>query len=154
MLTTPHVLVALTIVKLVPNPLAALLLCLLSHFLIDFFIPHWNPHLFTEFKKAGRVSNFSITVILADGFLALGLLGALAYKTLPNYQQIFLYGLGTFFGVLPDLIEVPHYFLKWQNNWMKKYVDFQHKNQSNGNAFWGVITQLLVIAACLKQLFF
>ena len=75
MLTTPHVLVALTILKIFPYPIPALFLILLSHFIIDFCIPHWNPHLFTELKKDGHVSFKSIWVILIDGFIALSILG-------------------------------------------------------------------------------
>lgn len=154
MLTTPHVLVALTILKIVPSPFWALVLILLSHFLIDFCVPHWNPHIFTELKKDGHISIKSIQVILIDGFIALGVLGLLILRVWPDLWQSLMLVVAAFVSVLPDFIEIPHYFLGWKNKLMTNYVTFQHKHQSNGTFFLGVATQLIVIAACLKQLFF
>ena len=153
MLTTPHILVGLVIISKIPN-VFGLLLSLISHFLLDFFIPHWNPHLYTEFKKAGKVSSFSIKTILVDGFLAVALTLFFMFKNLPNLSQAFLYGLSSFMAVLPDAIEIPYYFLSWKNKWMKKYVYFEHKYQANAGIFWGLVTQVLVVLACLKALLF
>lgn len=155
MLTTPHVLVALTIFKILPDsPIMAFFLILISHFVIDFCIPHWNPHLFTEFKKSGRISLRSMQIILIDAFLALTILTLMVINVWPNYSVVFGYTLAAFLGILPDFIEIPHYFLRWKNKLLTKYVVFQHQHQANGTFFWGILTQIIVIAACFKQLFF
>jgi hypothetical protein len=154
MLTTPHVLTALAILKLVPNPIYAVILAFLSHFILDWFIPHWNPHLYTEHKKTGRVSHSSLAVIFFDGALTLTILGILSFIAWPDIGQIFTYGLVSVAATLPDLIEIPYYFLRSKNGLLKKYVTFEHKNQANGNMFWGIATQVLVIIASFKQIFF
>lgn len=153
MLTTPHILIGIVIIKLFPYPLGALILAFLSHFILDFFIPHWNPHIYTEMRKDKKISGSSLKVIFLDSLLALILFLILASKTLPNYQQIFLYGLGAFFAALPDLVEIPYYFLDSKNKLLAKYVDFEHKYQANGTFFWGTATQILIIIVSLRELF-
>lgn len=154
MLTTPHILIGISIVKLFPNSVIALALAFLSHFILDFFIPHWNPHLYTEMKKNKKISFFSLKIIMIDSLLALSLFSFLAYKLLPNWQQIFFYGLGAFMASLPDLIEIPYYFFGFSNKLLKKYVNFEHHYQANGTFFWGILTQIIVVLACLKFLAF
>jgi hypothetical protein len=151
MLTTPHALIGLVIISRLPNFLG-LFLSLLSHFILDFFVPHWNPHLYTEFKKDKKVSSSSVKVILIDGFLAVGLTLYFMAKALPNLNQAFLLGLSSFMAVFPDLAEVPYYFFNYKARWMKKYVYFTHKYQTNGVFFWGIITQVAVIIASLGLL--
>lgn len=153
MLTTPHVLVGFVIVKFFPHPLGALILAFLSHFILDFFIPHWNPHLYTEFKKNHKISHFSLKIIFLDSFLALTLFLILAFRTLPDWNQLFYYGLAAFFASLPDLIEIPYYFFNCKNKALLRYVNFEHTHQANGTFFWGMLTQVLVVIASLKQLF-
>jgi len=153
MLTTPHALVGLVIIQKIPYPIG-LFASLISHFLLDFFIPHWNPHLYTEFKKTGRISSSSTKVILIDGFLAVAFTLFFMFKNLPDLSMVFLYGLSSFVAVLPDAIEIPHFFLSSKNKWMKKYIYFTHKYQANTGFFWGITTQVLVILASLKILLF
>jgi len=153
MLTTPHALVGLAIIQKSPNILG-LFLALISHFIFDFFLPHWNPHLYTELKKTGKISFNSILVIIIDGLLAVGLTLFFMSKSLPNLNQALFYGLGPLMAVLPDLIEIPYYFLNYKANWLKKYVYFEHKYQANTNFLWGTLTQVLVVIASLKILFF
>ena len=145
MLTFPHTVVAAAIVKLIPNPLISLPLALASHFFLDFAIPHWNPHLYTEYKKNGKISKKSITVILIDGLLAFFLCLYILLYYWPNIQDIAVYAAAIFLATLPDTIEIPYYFLKCKSQWLKKYVNFEHKHQSNGSFAWGMITQLIVV---------
>ena len=154
MLITPHVLVGLVIIKIFPYPLGAFLLVLLSHFFLDFFIPHWNPHIYTEMKKNKKINLSSLVIILIDGLITTLIFTYLSYQALPNFGKIIIYGLTAFFSILPDLIEVPYYFFGSKNKKLISYVNFAHKYQSDGNVFWGVITQVLVILVCIKQLFF
>lgn len=154
MLTTPHILVALVIVKNFPHPFEAIVLSLLSHFLLDFFVPHWNPHLYTEMNKKKKISSFSLKVIIIDSLISLISFSFFALKLLPNYNQLLIAGLAGIVAVLPDLIEIPYYFLHSKNKFLIKYVRFEHQKQMNANIFWGLITQILTVAACLKELFY
>ena len=153
MLTTPHTLVALVIISRFPN-FTGLALSLLSHFALDFFIPHWNPHLYTEMNKDKKVSKQSVAIILVDGLIAVAFTLYMMAQKLPFLNQAFLIGLAAFLAVSPDLIEAPYYFLNYKARWMVKYVEFEHKYQSNGVFFWGIVTQVLVVLVALKVLFF
>ncbi len=148
MLTTPHALVGLVIITRFPNFLG-LFLSLLSHFILDFFIPHWNPHLYTEFSKNKKLSSNSIKIIIVDGLLGVVLTLFFMTRALPDLNQAFLMGLGAFAAILPDFIEIPYYFLHYKASWLKAYVDFTHKHQSNGIFFWGILTQVAVIVVSL-----
>lgn len=152
MLTLPHTLVALVIISRLPN-CAGLILSLLSHFALDFFIPHWNPHLYTEISKNKKISPNSIAIILADGLIAVVFTLYFMIQKLPSFNQFLITGLAAFLAVLPDFIEIPYYFFNYRALWMVKYVEFEHKYQSNGVFFWGIVTQILVILASLKVLF-
>lgn len=152
MLTTPHVLVGLAVIKTMPN-LGGLVLAFLSHFLLDFFVSHWNPHLYTEFHKSGRISSSSVKIIIIDGLIAVCLTLFLMYQSLPDLGSALLIGGAAFFAVLPDLIEFPYYFLNYKKNWLKKYVNFEHKHQAASSFCWGMITQVLVSLAALRVLF-
>lgn len=153
MLSTPHALVGLAIIQKFPHP-AGVLFSFLSHFILDFFLPHWNPHLYTEFSKAGRISSSSLKVIIIDGLSAVLFTLFFTAKQLPNLNLAFLTGISAFTAVLPDAVEIPYYFWNWKNKWLAKYVYFEHKFQANGSFFWGILTQLLVISASIKVLFF
>jgi len=154
MLTTPHILVGILIVKKFPNLWGAFLLALISHFILDFFIPHWNPHLYSEFKKDKKISFFSLKVILIDCLLAGAFFLYLSWQAWPDIEKIITYAGGAFFATLPDLVEIPYYFLHWKNKLLADYVHFEHQHQAKASLFWGLVTQLLVSLAALKQLFF
>ena len=153
MLTTPHTLVGLAIIKTFPHPLG-LILSLISHFILDFCIPHWNPHLYTEMKKDSKISHFSTKIIFIDSFLAITFFLILVYQIMPNYNQIFLYILAVFFSTLPDLVKIPYYFFGYKNKVLAKYADFEHKYQADAGIFWGIATQILAVIASLKILLF
>jgi hypothetical protein len=152
MLSTPHVLVALVIISRLPN-FTGLILALLSHFVLDFFIPHWNPHLYTEISKNKKISPKSIAIILADGLIAVAFTLYFMMQRLPFFNQAFLVGLAAFLAVLPDFIEIPYYFLNYEARWIVKYVEFEHQYQSTAAFFWGIATQVVVILASLQVLF-
>jgi len=154
MLTLPHTLIAVALVKLfLPYPWLVLPLALLSHFIFDFFVPHWNPHLYTEFKKKGKISPSSWMVIFLDSGLALIFCLYILLSYWPNLSAIAVFGGAIFLSVLPDIIEIPYYFMGYKAGWLKAYVNFEHKHQSNGSFFWGIATQLITIAICLLIFF-
>jgi hypothetical protein len=149
MLTFPHTLVAALLVKIIPSPFISLPLAFASHFFLDFFIVHWNPHLYTEYKRLGKITQSSLVVILVDGLLALGICLYIVFKSWPNLTTILIYAAAIFLATLPDTIEIPYYFLHSKNKLLKKYIDFEHKHQSNGSFFWGMLTQILLVVFCL-----
>ena len=146
-MTTPHVLLGIVLITKLPLSLG-IPAALLSHFALDFLIPHWNPHLFTEMKAKGKISQNSIMIILIDGAIAALFLG---YFALMGYSLILL-ALGAFLATLPDWIEIPFYFLKVKRPLLVKYVTFEHNHQAKANPFWGILTQLIIIILSLGLL--
>ena len=146
MLETPHALVGAAIVAKIPNPLIALPLAFASHFVLD-MVPHWNPHLNTELQKYGHVTKKSTVIVAVDVVvsLALGSFIALNFSSDPNHMgTIFL---GAFAGVLPDVVEGPYFFLKWKNEFVKKWLMFQKSIQVDTTMVPGLATQIATVVA-------
>ncbi|KKU02931.1 MAG: hypothetical protein UX99_C0031G0009 [Candidatus Amesbacteria bacterium GW2011_GWB1_47_26] len=144
MLELPHVLVGAAIATAIPDPRISLPLALLSHFVTD-YIPHWNPHLNTELKTAGQISARSKIIILADAGAAL-MLGTYIAAASGNFVTIIL---ACFLAVLPDVAEIPYYFLGMKIRWIEKLIAWQRTHQWNVSLFWGILCQLAVVVFAL-----
>lgn len=151
MLLTPHVLFALYLLKLLPA-WAALPLAFISHIVFDFFFPHWNPHIFTEMKKFGKIQKTSLAIIFVDCLTSLGFLLFLSIKAYPDLVSIFLMFLTAFVSILPDVIEIPYYFMNNRSKLMKRLLDFQHLYQAKGDIIWGNLSQWGLATLCLYLL--
>ncbi len=146
MLETPHVAIGAAIATKIPNPLIAIPLAFVSHFVME-KVPHWNPHLVTETKKYGAPTQKSIVIIIIDVTMALALGSFIAWRALPDQKHAATIMLASFASVLPDLIESPYFFLKWRNDFLKKWLAFQKSLQVDTTPFWGLLTQVVTIAA-------
>lgn len=150
MLELPHAAVGAAIASAFPNPVISLPLSFLSHFATD-FLPHWNPHLYTEIKKYGRISTPTYSFLAGDSLAALGLGLFLAFHS-PTPQAINIL-LSCFFAVLPDVVEIPFYVFRVRNRLLSSYVEFQRRNQWNVSAIPGIISQIAVFVFCLLIIF-
>lgn len=144
MLETPHVLVGAAIATKIPNPLISLPLAFASHFVLD-MVPHWNPHLNTELRKYGRITDKSTLIVATDIVvsLILGLFVALNFSG--DSTQMLTILLGGFAGVLPDVVEGPYFFLNWKNELVHRWLMFQKSIQVDTTAVAGLLTQLATI---------
>lgn len=146
MLETPHALVGAAIATKIPNPIVALPLAFASHFLLD-MVPHWNPHLNTELKKYGKVSKKSTYIVIVDVVLSLvlGTFIATSFAS-SDTHMLYIFG-GAFFGVLPDVVEGPYFFLKWKSKFIQKWLTFQKSIQVDTTLVPGLATQFATIIA-------
>jgi hypothetical protein len=151
MLETPHVFVGAAIAVAIPNPYIAIPLAFASHFILE-TIPHWNPHLNTETQKYGHPTKRSTIITTIDSSLALISGSIIAWQALPNTGHAALILACSFFAVLPDVMEGPYFFLKLRTTWIKKWIAFQKSLQSDTTAFWGLLTQTLIIIATILWL--
>ena len=151
MLETPHVFVGAAIATMIPNPFIAIPLAFASHFVLE-MVPHWNPHLNRETKKLGQPTRRSTVITAIDSTLAFASGSVIAYQALPNISQAILVLACSFASVLPDVMEGPYFFLKMRTNWVKKWISFQKSLQCDTTAFWGILTQLTIIAAVILWL--
>lgn len=136
----------------VGNPALALPLAFASHFVLE-LVPHWNPHLYTELKKYGKVTTQSTMLVAADVVLSLAFGFFIAAQALPDFNRGFLILLGAFVAVLPDIVEGPYFFLGARNALIEKWVLFQRGIQSNAPLPIGILTQVLILAAAFWWLF-
>lgn len=153
MLELPHVLVGAAIATTIPDPGLALPLALVSHFATD-YVPHWNPHINTELKTRGRISLSSKLILVGDSASALIVGTMIAYRSLPNWTGFFTVLLACFFAVLPDVIEIPYYFLGLKKiSWLNRLINFQRSHQWNVPMFWGILIQIGVCLFALQIIF-
>ena len=145
MLETPHVALGVAIAVAIPNPLISIPLAFASHFALD-MVPHWNPHINTEMKKYGKLTNPSLFIIAVDLALAL-LLTIFIGKTNP-----YIY-LASFMSILPDIAEGPYFLYGWRNKYLDIILRFQRSIQANANIFWGLLTQIIILVACIIWIF-
>ena len=136
MLETPHALVGMAVVTLIPNPLISLPLAFISHFIVD-MLPHWN------WKPDTRP--LSLLGIILD----LILLEIIAVYLIARSSQPIILAAGSFFAILPDLLEAPYIFLGFENKYLQKLLKFQKSLQNNVSVLPGILTQVLLAAICL-----
>lgn len=147
MLETPHVALGMAIAVKIGNPYLAIPIAFTSHFLLD-KVPHWNPHFYTEKQKGGRPSSFSTAIAIADELVAIALTLFVAYTFLPNTTMSMLILICSFMSVLSDQIKFPYFFFN-VNGLIKKWVLWERTIQVEIGPFWGMVTQLITLAASL-----
>jgi len=139
MLELPHAMVGAAIAIAIPNPIISLPLALASHFITD-YIPHWNPHT----QKDGSFSKNSLIFITGDCLLALVAGSFIALRS----PQPLIVLLACFLAVLPDVVEIPHFFFHSKIEFIEKLLAFQRRHQFNISKTAGLLTQLVVILVC------
>lgn len=147
MLETPHVIVGAAIAVAIPNPFLAIPLAFLSHFALD-MAPHWNPHISTELKKYGEVTQKSKNIIYVDLGLSAILGTLIASRALPDTGAFLTIGAAGFAGILPDVIEAPYFFLHWRNKFLDNWLKFQKSIQNDVPPVYGLVTQVITVLAC------
>lgn len=148
MLETPHVIVASAIAYKVGNPYLALPLSFVSHLVLD-SVPHWNPHIITEMRRFGGIANKSKLIIAGDVLLALASGFFIASSVLPNTIHYWTIIFAGFFGVLPDLMEAPYFFMNMKSKFLNWWIKCQKAIQSDASPIPGLLTQLVIIFAAI-----
>ena len=153
MLETPHVALGAAIAVAIPNPIISIPLAFASHFILD-MTPHWNPHLNTETKKYGRLTNKTLLIIGFDLATAVLLTGFLAHRAIPDSTLSTNILLSSFASILPDIVEGPYFLFGWKNKFIEIWMKFQKSIQADANIFWGLLTQIITIIATLYWIFY
>lgn len=140
MLSISHSLTGALIATAVQHPLLAPPLILASHYLED-WIPHWDVG--TGLSTGKRKRSTAILLELVE----LGISAVLLYffwKDRSLQTQLFVW-YGAFWGLLPDFLEAPRNFLKWEPSFLKAANEF-HGNfhHSTHNKIAGLIPQVLL----------
>lgn len=145
MLLTPHTLVGVAIASNFSNPVVAVSLSLLSHFLGD-KIPHWD--FYSNTKREDRVKGWRPLAVMGDMAVGVAIgIGFTSYyywgKNDPKLALVtFLCGIAS---VLPDALSGLTIIAGKENKFLEILNKIQSKMQFQAPLPWGIITQILVI---------
>lgn len=149
MLLTPHTAVGIVVAAAVREPLLAVPLSFLLHFVGD-LVPHWD--FFSETKSSEeRKEGWQIAGIIFDVALGVGIgLSATLYALWILWDArlaitIFLSGIAS---ILPDAISGTELYFNKSNAFVKWIGKIQEKNQWQAPLPWGIITQVIVLFVC------
>ena len=152
MLELPHVVVGAAIATKIGNPALALPLALSSHFVLD-VLPHWNPHLNRELKEKGRIGLKTTMFIVVDVIASLAAGFFIASQVLPDVTHFWVVIAASFLAVAPDVVEGPHFFLRWRYPFVEKLIKFQKSIQNDAPPLLGLLTQVLIMGAAFWWIF-
>ncbi len=149
MLLTPHTVVGVAIAMAIPNPLIAVPVAFVFHFLGD-LVPHWD--FYSNTKREERLEGWRPMAVMGE--MAIGVavgvyftLHALWVMHNPALSlNIFLCGIAS---VLPDVITGPSIYIKGIDSIFDFVHKLQHKLQFQAPLPWGVISQFAVMGLCL-----
>lgn len=146
MLLTPHTFVGLAIGASISNPIVAVPLSFIMHFIGD-KVPHWD--FFSNTEKYQRREGWRPLAVMADLVVgvALGLTATYYALWVLNdsslAMNIFLCGIAS---VLPDALEGPYIYMKKEPAILKPITKIQKAMQFQAPLPWGILTQIGVIA--------
>ncbi len=147
MLSTPHIVTGIAIATKTTNPILAIPLAFMSHFILD-MVPHWNPHLNTEMRTYGKITTRSKTIIIIDTVVGTGIVLAAALTAKSPDAALLSFACASA-AILPDAMEAPYFFFHWKTDFIMKWIRFQKAMQSDANVFWGTLTQIITILAAV-----
>ncbi len=142
MLSISHAAVGAFIAVKVANPALAVPLILLSHYLAD-AVPHWDAG--TGLSKGGKSPSLAVKHEIVDLALAAVLVLAMFPLSSPldlSSPQIW----GAFLALIPDILEAPRNFLKYEPSWLAPLNRFHHSfHHSIPRMLDGLTPQILLI---------
>lgn len=143
MLSIPHSLTGAFIASKVGHPGLYIPLTLASHYLQD-WIPHWDCG--TGLSSGKRKRSTAIILELFDLAFSVALIYFFFQYGKSEIQwHIWLGGL---FGIVPDLLEAPRNFLKWEPWFLKPINSFHAQFHESIPVIWlGLLPQVIVVGA-------
>lgn len=149
MLSISHAVTGAFIAVKIGNPILAIPLILLSHYLED-AVPHWDAG--TGLGNGSKTRRLAMSHGIVDLILA-GVLVVAMYPgiipwtpgsgfTIPYFTPIW----GAFIGLLPDFLEAPRNFWKYEPAWMGPINRFHHSfHHSIPRILDGISPQILLL---------
>ncbi len=155
MLSISHAATGAFIAAKLQNPWLFIPATLMSHYLEDWIL-HWDVGTGLTNGTRKRVDAFKFELIdlaLAGGFVWLmypiDLVDAGRQFFTGHWGELLPY-FGAFFGLLPDFIEAPRNFLKWNPWFLKPLNAFHHAvHRSTPNIIVGLTPQIVLLALLL-----
>ena len=149
MFLTPHVAVAVAIAAVVPNPILAIPLAFLSHFVLD-MLPHWDDLGLGKLReRTVRIPAHAARLVVMDGLLAVSFAFFFIYFSFPDWGMALNIGACALAALLPDAYYIPLAFFGKRWGFILWVVRVQSKLQEKAKAprAFGVFTQVFAIAS-------
>jgi hypothetical protein len=141
MLSISHGVTGAFIAATFPNPLLYIPLTLASHYLQD-WIPHWDVG--TGISIGKRKKSTAMFMELAD--LAITALLVYWFWHHAGSTTLMHAGIGAFVGLIPDFMEAPRNFLKWEPWFLKPFNNFHGMfHHSMPNVVVGLLPQIILV---------
>ncbi|PWU23420.1 hypothetical protein C5B42_03065 [Candidatus Cerribacteria bacterium 'Amazon FNV 2010 28 9'] len=141
MLSLSHGLTGAFIATKIPNPFVAIPLILASHYIEDWIL-HWDVG--TGLSNGSRKKRDAILLELVD--MALTIIAVIALFQVGKTGIQWSAYWGMFVGLLPDFVEAPRNFFKYNPWWLKPFNDFHGAfHHSTPNMLLGLAPQFVVI---------
>jgi hypothetical protein len=146
MLSISHAVTGAFIAVKVSNPALAIPLIILSHYLED-AVPHWDAG--TGLSNGSKTRQHALNHGIVDLILALIMVLAFFPPHLPStiydlLQAPAIYG--AFIALLPDFLEAPRNFLKYEPVFLKPLNQFHHSfHHSIPSVSGGLAPQILLL---------
>lgn len=143
MLSISHSLTGAFLASKIPSPLFYVPAAIGSHYLED-WIPHWDVG--TGLSSGKRKRSTAILLELVELGISIGLI-YLFFQRGHSTIQYHVWA-GAFVGLLPDFLEAPRNFLKWEPNFLKGINNLHGKfHHSTPNMLFGLTPQFVTILA-------
>ncbi|NCN24039.1 MAG: hypothetical protein COU65_01535 [Candidatus Pacebacteria bacterium CG10_big_fil_rev_8_21_14_0_10_42_12] len=143
MLSLAHATTGAFVASKFTHPLIYIPLAIGLHYVQD-WIPHWDVG--TGLSNGTRKKSTALKLEFVD----LGLTALLIFFLWQSGESLFQWHIwiGAFFGLLPDFLEAPRNFLKWEPKFLKPLNNFHGKfHHSIPNMWVGLAPQVVVILA-------
>jgi hypothetical protein len=142
MLSISHGLTGAFIASKIHNPILVIPLIFISHYIED-WIPHWDVG--TGLSTGKRKKSTAIKLELVELVITLGLVWAFTYVAAPAPAWHIWWGL--FVALVPDFMEAPRNFLKWEPGFLKAFNNLHGQfHHSTPNMLLGLLPQVVVVA--------
>lgn len=146
MLSISHAATGAFIAAKLPNPLLYIPLTLASHYIED-WIWHWDVGTGLTSGKRKRIHAFLFELV--DLAIAAGIVWWMMQTKSDPTLQLHM-AVGAFTGLVPDFVEAPRNFLKYNPWFIKPFNKFHHSvHRSTPNMALGLYPQTLLLAAVL-----
>ena len=143
MLSISHSLTGAFIATHVPNPLLSVPLIFAAHYLED-WIPHWD--IGTGLSNGTRAKSTAMKLEVIDLIITFGLV--FWFWQLGHVAINYYAWMGAGIGIIPDFLEAPRNFLKWEPKPIKYFNEvhgfFHHSTPSK---IFGLIPQAIIVVA-------
>lgn len=142
MLSISHALTGAFIARHLPHPGLYVPLTLAAHYFED-WIPHWDVG--TGLSSGRRKKTTAILMELVELVITIGLV-YLFIRLSPPEHALHI-AVAAFTALIPDFMEAPRNFLKWEPAFLKPLNDFHNLfHHSTMNMVVGLLPQVVLVA--------